>query len=989
MTSEKVTASKSGQLRSLLMRAWRERWTASQYASQVKVVLGRGVSGDVYGLADCLLQQALTGPAPNQLVLSLLSHSLATQLVSYSATLHTIAKFSSFSRPHCTSALLNLILDHKKYISCRTNRAEECLLVATSLVAVSSWALSTTSQTIARLVELRDSQVDLTNLALVRDLLVWLTTDTQAACLSYTGRLEDTELHQDLLSTAKLATKACDQVGLFAAENSGTEKELRGLVEAVRSLEPSLDIRRGVAGPRTNIDLVYSLATIVSYDAILCPTSDLTQLAGHLTSVMAIKNISLASLVCQVIRCCLLGMTEQGGFEVLKMDAFTLIKLPRLISLIAGDNGRGEVHQGLQMVLESSALLDTTDARCKGADTYELMVKSMKNLLTDADSAELISARMAQLEKRKMLDLKHLPDCRDVNLIIKADLTLATIIQTFDSRSTEPAEFENLMSVMFHIIKGSSFDLLLSAASANGSLTALTTRLLVFNEGCKESPGESVRVSQNRAALFDMTFLMLVHMVQCFGSEVVLKDAQNCFFTSWARNCMTEPDTVKPLSGWSSAEQNLSADSLLQQISQGEIRTQVVLWHNVCNSVHIVMREMMTAVAADVISKETFASLCRQLKTKLCCLPICVLSWLASFTHYGPAEEKTVSPVEVVDRFLDTQVEAEEGDGLPYFQQRNAMMVNIVKKMREEFKRESRPKNPVTNSSALETDNVMSLEEEMSAVWDSVWRRGRADISNTKELARLYRVGGPEWFVTVLVEKMLSQVYTDEVDRAGEIVFSMMHLDLVTTTLALLLHVLPRCLLGEGGETALVHPGGKCLAKLTVDCLAASLSQRSSRPYGRAGDSRVRGLQLASLCDGPRQPLKLRKLNGGESSLVGSPGEKTSQEQLVDQAHTGLFHLLSGVGMEPVLSPRLEFVCHVMEQSALLTRELSRQVLAPASPALITQLVKVMPGRFRQETILKLFDTNSPAGRKHMARLLCLMRNINSTNTKPEPTSVQ
>ena len=64
MTTEKVSG-KSGQLRSLLMRAWRERWTASQYATQVKAVVGRGVSGDVYGLADCLLQQALTGRYPD------------------------------------------------------------------------------------------------------------------------------------------------------------------------------------------------------------------------------------------------------------------------------------------------------------------------------------------------------------------------------------------------------------------------------------------------------------------------------------------------------------------------------------------------------------------------------------------------------------------------------------------------------------------------------------------------------------------------------------------------------------------------------------------------------------------------------------------------------------------------------------------------------------------------------------------------------------
>ena len=67
MTTDKVSG-KSAQLRSLLLKAWRERWTDSQFATHVKTVLGK-VSGDVYGLADCLLQQALAGPAPNQLVL--------------------------------------------------------------------------------------------------------------------------------------------------------------------------------------------------------------------------------------------------------------------------------------------------------------------------------------------------------------------------------------------------------------------------------------------------------------------------------------------------------------------------------------------------------------------------------------------------------------------------------------------------------------------------------------------------------------------------------------------------------------------------------------------------------------------------------------------------------------------------------------------------------------------------------------------------------
>ena len=458
---------------------------------------------------------------------------------------------------------------------------QECLLLATGLVAVSTWALSTTCQTITRLVELRDSSVDMANLARTRQLLAWLSADTSAACLSYTGRLEDAELHQELLATAKAALKACDQVYLFAPDNSDTALELRKVLEAVRTLEPSVTAVRGAAAatsPRT--DLHYSLHTLLSYDAVLGPTSDLGQLAGHLTTILAIKAVPVSVLVCELVRCCLLAMTEEhsDGFEVLKWDAFTLIKLPRLVAMVAGgEGGRAEVHAGLKSVLDSSSsLLDMTDARCKGADCFELIVRSMKNLLSDKETEELLSLRQTQLDTRKLMDLKPPPDSRDVNLIIKADSTLATIIQTFENRSTEQSEFENLLSVMYHIIKGSSFDLLLSASAANGSLTALVTKLLIFNEGCKESPGESVRVSQMRAALFDMTFMMLVYIIQCFGSEVVLEhQTQNCFFSVWARRCMTEPGRVKPLAGWTSTELTSVGDSLLQQLTQGEVRTQV------------------------------------------------------------------------------------------------------------------------------------------------------------------------------------------------------------------------------------------------------------------------------------------------------------------------------------------------------------------------------------------------------------------------------
>ena len=47
-------------------------------------------------------------------------------------------------------------------------------------------------------------------------------------------------------------------------------------------------------------------------------------------------------------------------------------------------------------------------------------------------------------------------------------------------------------------------------------LIEVCTKLLMFNDGCKESQGVSVKVSQNRAALFGMTLdlFMLLYMAQ-------------------------------------------------------------------------------------------------------------------------------------------------------------------------------------------------------------------------------------------------------------------------------------------------------------------------------------------------------------------------------------------------------------------------------------------------------------------------------------------
>ena len=67
---------------------------------------------------------------------------------------------------------------------------------------------------------------------------------------------------------------------------------------------------------------------------------------------------------------------------------------------------------------------------------------------------------------------------------------------------------------------------------------------------------------------------MLVHIVQCFGSEVVLVEAQGTFIHSWITEMMIESDVhIKSFEKSQFVESGV--DTLLQQLVNGELRTQV------------------------------------------------------------------------------------------------------------------------------------------------------------------------------------------------------------------------------------------------------------------------------------------------------------------------------------------------------------------------------------------------------------------------------
>ena len=101
-----VSTSKTSSIKSLLLEGWRERWSPIDWGINIKRVIPRGVSGDVYNLSNCILGQSFIGPTPNPLFISYLNHCISSQIVSYGAVLSSIAKYQEFHKPKCIICLL-------------------------------------------------------------------------------------------------------------------------------------------------------------------------------------------------------------------------------------------------------------------------------------------------------------------------------------------------------------------------------------------------------------------------------------------------------------------------------------------------------------------------------------------------------------------------------------------------------------------------------------------------------------------------------------------------------------------------------------------------------------------------------------------------------------------------------------------------------------------------------------------------------------------
>lgn len=135
--------SRATAIKTILLAAWRNKSTCEEWENRIRKVLPRGVNGDVYDLADCLLKQALVGSVPNRLFISYLKHAVNCGLVSHGAVLSSISNQAisiktNASRASSVICLLEFVKTFRDTISCQGTEME-CLNLCHSLGQLMNW----------------------------------------------------------------------------------------------------------------------------------------------------------------------------------------------------------------------------------------------------------------------------------------------------------------------------------------------------------------------------------------------------------------------------------------------------------------------------------------------------------------------------------------------------------------------------------------------------------------------------------------------------------------------------------------------------------------------------------------------------------------------------------------------------------------------------------------------------------------------------------
>ncbi|XP_045779148.1 mediator of RNA polymerase II transcription subunit 24 [Maniola jurtina] len=970
MDASKIT-SKTSSLKALILKAWRERWTDIQWGINIKTILPRGVSGDLYNLADCILQQAMVGCGANQLVISYLKHSLASHLVSYAAVLQRIAKFDAFHKPHCILSLLEFLEGFLDSITCRSKMEEEILTFAVSSIIL--WLLQVYHYSLSKYPssnpiqsqELLEKSTSLLNSIVHSDFLL---------AMFYLAKQHDQDEYSEV-------TKKCQEITAFMMMNT----QFKAPVTIHDTLQKICNMDIDKVAPLNNKPetVTHCLQALIAVTVLANPSAELHQLSSQLIMIQRIKSYSLSRLYSEVIRACFISLNDasKDASKQALWAAFTFLKLPQLINYIHNMCGTMnkdgeysvEVVEAFEKLLQSTPLLDIVDAKNSCNSIVSLLEPLVKlNVVSETHFSYFKQKRESKDIKLQKLEPTGLQGSVP-SFITRAEPTLAGILKTMggDSHKTQ----ESLYAMLCQIVGGTTLDTILAVATVEGKLKLFVSRLIKFNEFALIAASEK-GASQSKVYIFDISFLILCSIVQDYGADAVLDENGDSFFEQWVRECMAQKGVHKsPDQILQKCDMQL-VDIFIHHLSAPDFdfKNTNLKPHDLCVNVSGVVKEILFAWEQGSISAADVKRMLDSLRQKMASLAVCASVWLCSYINVVH-QDAFLKPLNMVQQFLTPPTDVEMAQ-IDNFKERAVLMSQIIRKMQFDIQPPSITKSKIMPFSHSIISRQPILEQ-LQNVWEDIKTRGYLHIDATVIVESLLNTAGPVWFVTNLVKETLKFRYQDDLDRSVDIVLAMFYFDIEKCTEALLLHVLPQYLYNAKLCEDLVEPQSAILAKLSVYCIYAALENSMSNrvhPSRKRRHDDSEDIEMSA-------SSKLRRLNDNSSDTTMYYSQGLSSSMIIKEPLQSSLEMLYKsflqlAGKNGEVTPQTQFIFEFLLYAVQCGQERAQVILQKMPSEIVSTLIKALPDNFNIGLILRLYDLSTPYGRKDTARDLCLLRNM-------------
>ncbi|TNN39526.1 Mediator of RNA polymerase II transcription subunit 24 [Liparis tanakae] len=950
-------------LKQAILQAWKERWSDYQWAINIKKNFPKGATWDYLNLAEALMEQAMIGPSPNPLILSYLKYAISSQMVSYSSVLTALSKFDDFSRELCVKSLLEIMDMFCHRLSCH-GKAEECIGLCRALLGVVVWLLQGCAWYCERLREPGSSAGTEASLRACQERLYSLMSSSKNRALVHIARLEEQGSWSNVEQSVLKVTE-----GLGSIPNQTLRTKVEESVSLVKSIPMMLSEQ---SEPKFHASFP-SVHAFIMLEGTMNLTGETQPLVEQLMMIKRMQRIPAPLFVLEIWKACFTGLIESPeGTEELKWTAFTFLKIPQVLLRLKkypqNDKGQDfmeDVNIAFQYLLKLTPLLDKADQRCN-CDCLGMLLQECNKLglLSDPNTTCLTSKRefAPRLKTAENANIQPNP-----GLILRAEPTVTNILKTVDADHSKSPE--GLLGVLGHMLSGKSLDLLLAAAAATGKLKSFARKFIKLNEFPKHISGEGSKSASVRALLFDISFLMLCHVVQTYGSEVILSEpspsGETPFFETWLQTCMPEEGkTLNPDHPCFRPEPG-KVESLVTMLNNSlEMKLVQVKWHEICLSTPAAILEVLNAWENGVLSVEAVQKITDNIKGKVCSMAICAVAWLVAHVRMLGRDER--DKPQTMIRQLVTPLYGE--NTLQFYNERVIIMSSIMEHMCADVFQQTaatlRP--PMEGQEPIPYRNLLPAKDPihvaLSKQFQTVLRKGWVDSRALHLFESLLNMGGVFWFTNNLVKELLKETRQEWADRVVELLYSIFCLDTQQITLTLLGTILPDLLTDSAHWHSLADPPGKALAKLSVWCALSSYSTHHKGSFSARQRKRQREdiedySSLFPLDD--TQPSKLMRLlssNEDEPAALSSPAN--------------LFLLISSVLGSKMAGPHTQFVQSFMEECVDCLEQGSRGSILQFMPfTMVSELVK-LPALAKPRVVLAITDLTLPLGRRVAAKAI-------------------